>query len=181
MRQDCAFGAEWNVRSAHCSAGPHSHWDIGEDMPTFDKPSGETTTPTPDEDGNAAGADLNTEPAAPTPGGEAASSSARMLELAAITADQLVADARTEAETMAAELSRTAAEQRADLDRERTTAMARLADEKADIEAKIAVLREMEADQRAQMRRLLTEQLALLDATRSDSPDSPDSPADGTG
>lgn len=143
-------------------------------MPTFDKPSGETTTPTPNQDGTP-GTDVDTEPAAPIPGGEAASSSARMLELAAITADQLVADARTEAATMAAELSRTAAEQRADLDRERTTAMARLADEKADIEAKIAVLREMEADQRAQMRRLLTEQLALLDATRSDSP------ADGTG
>ena len=53
---------------------------------------------------------------------------------------------------MAAELSRTRAEQLGEVESERATAMALLADEKADLEAKIARLRDIEAEQRSQMR-----------------------------
>ena len=147
-------------------------------MPSFDQPSGETVTPTKDHDG-----DTRQNPS-------------RILEIAARTADQLVADARTEAESlvttaqataqqigeasrneaarMADELSRARAEQTAELESERATAIGQLADEKANLESQIAALREMEADQRDQVRRLLTEHLARLDEQR------PVAPTDGT-
>lgn len=171
---------------------------MGEHMPSFDQPSGDTATPTEDHPGAVpAGDDVGAQPDASNPMREAESRSARMLEVAARTADQLVADARTEAEslvttaqstaqqigeasrdeaaTMAADLSRTRAEQLAEIESERATALGQLADEKARLEAEIAALREVEADQRERMRRLLTEQLSRLDAPL------PGSPADGTG
>lgn len=166
-------------------------------MPSFDLPSGETATPTRDHDGSAPDGDVAAETAASNPDREVSSSSSRMLEVAALTADQLVADARTEAEslvtnaqataqqigeasrneaaTMAAELARTRAEQLAEVESERATALAHLEDEKAALEARIATLREEEAEQRSRMRGLLTEQLALLD--RSDDGSSADDTA----
>ena len=131
--------------------------DNGGNMPSFEQSSGEIATPTSQLNGDAD--DLDTEPSAPIPVQEAASASARMLELAAVTADQLVNDAKAEVESVLA-----------DLERERETALARLADEKADLEAQIATLRQIEAEQRSQMRRLLTEQLSHLRATRLEPP-----------
>ena len=117
---------------------------------------------------------------------------ARMLELAAVTADRLVADAQAEAESLvttaqtradeiagssraaadqaAAELARTRAEQAADLDRERDMALAGLADEKAFLEEQVETLRQLESDHRGQLRRHLTEQLSMLDATSAEPP-----------
>lgn len=142
-------------------------------MSSFDQPSGETATPMNDHDGDSR------------------QNPSRILEVAARTADQLVADARTEAESlvttaqataqqigeasrdeaarMADELSRTRAEQTAELESERATALGQLAEEKANLESQIAALREMEADQRDQVRRLLTEHLARLDSGGSGS------------
>jgi cell division septum initiation protein DivIVA len=142
----------------------------------------ETATPTPVEDGNALGVDLDTEPTEPITVQETlTSAAARMLELAAVTADRLVTDAETEAESLvtlaqaradaileasrneadqvAAELARTKEEQAAELDRDRAAALAGLSDEKAALEAQIATLRQMESDHHNQMRHRLTEQL----------------------
>ena len=58
-------------------------------MPGLEQPSGENNTPTPNHDGNAPADGFDTEPAEPIPAREALSSSARMLEVAANTADQL--------------------------------------------------------------------------------------------
>ena len=127
------------------------------------------------------------ESARPTADHEApTTAAARMLELAAVTADRLVSDAEAEAESLvataqarahemaeasrheadqvAAELARTKAEQAAELDRERAMALAGLADEKAALEEQVATLRQMESDHRRQMRSHLTEQLSRLDA-----------------
>jgi cell division septum initiation protein DivIVA len=117
---------------------------------------------------------------------------ARVLELAAVTADGLVADARAEAESLvttararadalgeasrteaqevAAELARNKQEQTAELERERAGAMAGLADEKAALEAQIATLRQLQRDHHSQMRQHLTEQLSVLDATVPETP-----------
>ena len=111
---------------------------------------------------------------------------ARVLELAAVTADRLVADAetedeslvttaresadaigeasRTEAQEAAAELARTKEQQTAQLEQERTTALSGLADEKAALEAQIATLRQIQSDHRSQLRDHLNEQLSLLAA-----------------
>jgi chaperonin cofactor prefoldin len=71
---------------------------------------------------------------------------------------------------MAEELSRTRAEQLAEIERERESVLGRLEDEKASLEARIATLSEMEAEQRDRLRGLLTEQLAQLDAERPVAP-----------
>lgn len=153
-------------------------------MTSFDQQSGESTTSPTDHDGATPGRDGGD--------GSASTNPSRMLEVAARTADELVANARTEAEslvasaqaaaqqigeasrdeaaTMAAELSRTRAEQVAELESERAAALGQLADEKANLEAEIATLREMEAEQRTHMRRLLNEQLSQLDAAPPGSP-----------
>jgi F0F1-type ATP synthase membrane subunit b/b' len=162
-------------------------------MPSLDQPSSETVTPTRDHDvpasdvGDGSGDRRRT--------ADSSSNPSRMLEVAARTADELVANARTEAESlvttaqatahqigeasrneaakMADELSRTRAEQLAEIERERETVLGRLEDEKARLEARIATLSDMEAEQRDRLRGLLTEQLAQLDAER------PVAPADG--
>lgn len=144
-------------------------------MLSIDQVLGETDLPTPDQ------VEPTAVPEAPT------SAAARMLELAAVTADRLVADAeaeaeslvttararadvilqtgRNEAEQVAAELARTKAEQTAELDRERARALAGLAEGKAALEEQVAALRQMESDHRSQLRLHLTEQLSMLDAT----------------
>lgn len=137
--------------------------------------------------------DLRSDPTEPVAHQDGpAEAAARMLELAAKTADQLVAGARTEAASLVttaqakadailqasrneaqqveAELSRVRAEQTAELDRERAMALAGLAEERSAYEAKIATLRQMHSDYRSDMRGHLTQQLELLDSTMLEPP-----------
>jgi cell division septum initiation protein DivIVA len=153
----------------------------------------ETVTPTLAEDVCARVDDVDTEQTDPITVHESSTSAAaRMLELAAVTADRLVVDAETEAESLvtaarasadailessrtearrgAAELARSKEQQTAELDRERATALAGLAEEKAALEARNATLRQMQSDHRRQMRDHLTDQLSLLDATVPEAP-----------
>jgi cell division septum initiation protein DivIVA len=152
-----------------------------------------SVTPTPVEDRHDRVGDLESDPVEPIRQPDRPSdAAARMLELAAITADQLVAGAqaeaaslvttarasadaileagRNEAQQTAAQLSRTRHEQTAELDRERATRLAGLAEETAALEGRIATLRQLESHHRSEMRRNLTEQLALLDATMLEPP-----------
>jgi cell division septum initiation protein DivIVA len=161
-------------------------------MLSFEQALDEIATPTPVEDGHTWD-QVDDEPAEPIAVQESpTSSAARILELAAVTADRLVADAGTEADSLvtsaraeadailaasrmeanqvAAELARNKREQSAELDRERATALAGLADEKADLEAQIATLGQLQSDHRSQMRHHLTEQLSLLEATVPEPP-----------
>lgn len=156
-------------------------------MTSFDQQSGESSTSPTDHDGAVPGRGVGD--------GSPATNPSRMLEVAARTADELVANARTEAEslvstaqaaaqqigeasrneaaTMADELSRTRAEQLGEIESERTKALAALEEEKASLEARIATLNEMESEQRDRLRGLLTEQLAQLDAERPIAPADP--------
>jgi hypothetical protein len=95
---------------------------------------------------------------------------ARILALAATTAEQLVADATSEAESIVA-----AARASAD------AALAELADEKAGLEAQIAALRQLQDEHRTQMRQHLSEQLSLLDAALPEAPAPSERPAAVTG
>ncbi len=110
---------------------------------------------------------------------------ARMLEVAAITSEQLVTDAESKAESLvgvaqaqadaieqasrdkagqvATELARSKEEQATALERERAATLAELSDTKSALEAQIADLREMESLHRKQLQLLLTEQLSRLD------------------
>lgn len=162
-------------------------------MPGSEQGSGDSATATPGAVGEApvpeTDAEVSNRPTGRTTVEESPTgAAARMLELAAVTADRLVADARTEAESLvaeaatraealaeasrdeaaraAADLARTRDEQTAELDHERSTALAGLADEKAALEAQIARLRQLDSDYHSQMRRQLTEQLSLLDTIR---------------
>jgi hypothetical protein len=87
---------------------------------------------------------------------------ARILALAATTAEQLVADATSEAESIVA-AARTSAD----------AALAELADEKAGLETQIAALRQLQDDHRTQMRQHLSEQLSLLDTALPEGPVAP--------
>lgn len=120
---------------------------------------------------------------------ESSVASARLLEMAAVTADQLVTDAkaevdslmtaahaeaeqlitasRSEAERVTAELARGREQQAAELDQHRTTVLAEVTDRKAALEAKVELLRQLESEHRNRLRRHLTEQLAQLDGDRS--------------
>lgn len=182
-------------------------------MLTFEEALDETDTPTPVEDDQtpvedvATDADTATETDTETDTADDAATdvvepvtvqesptvaAARVLELAAGTADQLVADAkaeaaslvstaqaeadaileasRTEANQAAAELARTKVEQTAELDLERVMTLSGLADEKAALEAQIATLRQLQSDHRTQLHDHLTEQLSLLEAAVPDLP-----------
>ena len=163
-------------------------------MLRFEEPD-ETVAPTPPEDGRAEVDDVDATVEAPAEPesvtvDEGPTSAARVLELAAIAADQLVADAEKEAASMVAtaraeadsiletsrkdaqqaagEMVRRKEQQAAELAQERATTLAGLADEKLALEARIATLRQTHDDHRSQMRHHLTEQLALLDATLPD-------------
>lgn len=116
---------------------------VGGNMPSFEQPGESATAP---------------------------SAAARMLEVAAVTADRLVADAEKEAESLLA-AAQAEAEEIAEAGRnESARVLGRLADEKAELEAHIATLHQMEAEQRHQMRSHLTEHLALLDAATFEPP-----------
>lgn len=162
-------------------------------MVSYEEALDDSDASTPPEDRhNGVGGPTTDPPGRNTRQEAPADAPARMLELAATTADQLVAGAQTEAESLvataqakadailgashheagrvAAELSRTRHEQHAELERERATALAGLADERAALEAQIAALRQMQSDHRNEMRRHLTQQLTLLDATMPEPP-----------
>lgn len=162
-------------------------------MLRFEDPLDDNVTPIPAQDGPDHVTHADTEPTEPVTNNDgSAGPSARMLELAAITADQLVSEAQTEAESLvttaqaeadaileasrnqaqqiAAELSRIRHEQTGELDRERATALTGLAQERAAIERQIAHLRQMQSDHRNELRRHLTTHLALLDATTPEPP-----------
>ena len=162
-------------------------------MPSFEQGLTETERSTSVEGGNTLGSHGVSEPTELIMGQRTpASAAARMLELAAVTADTLVTDARNEAESLvtgararadaileesrteadqvAAGLARIKREQAADLDLERASARAELGEEKADLEAQIATLREMERLHRSHMRQQLTEHLSMLDATLPEPP-----------
>ncbi len=134
-------------------------------MSSFEPPSGEMVPPTPRRDEGAWPDDVDTEPAAPVPPVDSPADSARMLELAAMTADQLVADAKAEADLLVTTAQATADQIGEASRNEAETVAAELADTKAALEAQIAALRQQEIDQRSEMRRLLIEQLSLLDAS----------------
>jgi cell division septum initiation protein DivIVA len=132
------------------------------------------------------------EPAVPTAVQDSSTSPRRLLELAAVTADRLVADAHTEAESVvssaraeadailaasrtgadriATEIARTRDEQTAELARERARALAGLVEEKTALEEQIARLRQLQSDHRRQLRDHLSEQLSLLDAAVPEPP-----------
>jgi F0F1-type ATP synthase membrane subunit b/b' len=155
-------------------------------MPSFEQDLSETTKTTTVGDVDSESADPITAQKTPS------AAAARMLELAGTTADRLVIEAQAEAQSLvtgaqaeagaileasrneaiqvAAECARTKEEQAAELDRERVTALAELRDEKSALEAQIAKLRQVESDHRSLMRRHLTEQLSMLDATLPDPP-----------
>jgi cell division septum initiation protein DivIVA len=159
------------------------------------KGTDENLPPAPAEDGPSGAEDVTTHPTVPTgptAPPESSPSPARLLELAAVTADRLVADAHAEAELLvtsaraeadailqagrtgaqriAAEVARSKEEQTAELDRERATALAGLAAEKAALEEQIARLRQIQSDHRRQLHDHFTEQLSLLDAAVPETP-----------
>jgi len=110
---------------------------------------------------------------------------ARLLEMAAVTADQLVADAtaeagslmsaahaeadqlitasRCEAERVTAELARAKGQQAAELEHHRATVLAEVVDRKAALKAKVETLRQLESEHRNRLRRQYAEQLAQLE------------------
>jgi hypothetical protein len=159
-------------------------------MLSFEATSGDGALPDPEQEGDAFG-DRAVAPRATLPVRGKPDVVARMLKVAAVTANQLVTRATAEAESLMAEARATArlseeasrreaadvsaelSRARADLDRERAAALEGLAEEKAGLETQIAALRQMEAEQRDQLRRHLSDQLAQLDAT-SFEPTSPD-------
>jgi cell division septum initiation protein DivIVA len=97
-------------------------------------------------------------------------SAARTLELAALTADQLLTDARFEAASLVGAARATADEIAETSRKEVAEVEAQLARTKADLEAEIASLRRMGTDQRSEMRRILSEQLASVDSARFEPP-----------
>ena len=139
-------------------------------MPSFEPPDDNATT-TPSHDADALADVVDLQSTAPRTGEEAPPSpAARMLEVAAVTADRLVAEAEKDAESLVA-TAQAAADEIAEASRnERALVLDRLAEEKAELEAQIATLRETETEQRRQMRSHLAEQLALLDATTVEQP-----------
>ncbi len=69
-----------------------------------------------------------------------------------------------EQERVHAALDRARAEQRAELDRERTTMLGDLVEQRVALEAEVARLRRLERDHRDRMREYLTEQLAQIES-----------------
>jgi regulator of protease activity HflC (stomatin/prohibitin superfamily) len=123
-------------------------------MLSFEIEPEETVTPTVVEDVHDDAVDVETEPSVLTVVEESpATATARMLEVAVGTADQLVADAETQAESVVASAQAEAAE-----------ILEGLAEEKSALEAQIATLRQLLSRHSSQMRDLLTHQLSLLEA-----------------
>lgn len=107
-------------------------------------------------------------------GQDSSSAAARVLEMAADTADQLVAEAKAEASSLVsaaqAEAERLVSASRSEADRvtaeleeHRTTVLAEVADRRAALEAKVESLRRLEDEHRKSLRHHFAEQLARLD------------------
>jgi cell division septum initiation protein DivIVA len=123
---------------------------------------------------------------------ESSVAAARLLEMAAVTADQLVADAkaeagslmstadaeagqlirasRCEAERVTADLAQGREQQAAELDHHRITVLAEVADREAALRAKVETLRRLEREHRNRLRCHFAEQLAQLEDDEDDSP-----------
>lgn len=121
--------------------------------------------------------------------GERSAAAVRVLELATVNADQLVAEARAEAEAsmsaarreadelltssrseadrLKTELERIKTQQIAELEEHRSAVLAELADSTASLEAKIHRLRQQESEHRDHLRRHFAEQLTQLDEPTS--------------
>ena len=143
---------------------------LGDSMSSSEHFSEAVTGP-PSKNTHAVAEVLDAGPMSPsTPEVSRPTSAARTMELAALTAEQLLTDARVEAASLVS-AARATADETAETSRKEVAAVeAQLARTKADLEAEIASLRQMGTDQRSQMRRLLTEQLGSLDSTRFEPP-----------
>jgi cell division septum initiation protein DivIVA len=152
-REFLLFGNKSDISRAHCKKWSHSK--TGEIMLSFEIEPDQTDTPTVVEDAQDEVAE--TEPTDLTEriavGEGPATAAARMLEVAVGTADQLVADAKTEAASLVATARATADE-----------ILEGLGEQKSALEAQIATLRQLLGRHSSQMRDLLTHQLSLLDA-----------------
>jgi cell division septum initiation protein DivIVA len=87
----------------------------------------------------------------------------RVLELATVSADQLVAEAGEQAEEMVVAARTRADELVAAAQQQRDALLAELADRRAELEARNDALAVQEAEHRARLREHFAEQLALLD------------------
>jgi DivIVA domain-containing protein len=105
---------------------------------------------------------------------EGSRAAARLLEIAARNADELLdeakaeaastrAAARTEAERMHAELEQTWTRQNTELDLHRTTVLSEVAERQAALEAEVSRLRQLDQDHRDRMRDYLNQQLAQIE------------------
>lgn len=115
---------------------------------------------------------------------ETSAAAARLLEMATINADQLVAEAqaeadalvtaaraeaeqlitssRTETERVNTELAQRKEQHAFELNQHRSTVLAEVADQKAAVQAEVDTLRKMESEHRNRLRRHFTEELAKL-------------------
>lgn len=143
---------------------------IGESMSGSEHFSDAVTGP-PSQDTHAVAESFDAGRMSPsTPEASRPTSAARAMELAAVTAQQLLTDARAEAASLVSAARATADETAETSRKEAAETKAQLDRTKAELEDEIASLRQMATDQRSQMRRLLTEQLASLDKTRFEPP-----------
>jgi len=133
-------------------------------MLRFEQTPDEAVAPTLVDDRPAPLDDVETAPTEPITVPESPTgAAARVLEVAAVTADRLVSDAETEAESLVTTARATADEILAASRTEARQVAADLAEEKAALEAQIATLLQMQSDHRSRLRQYLTEQLSLLD------------------
>jgi len=163
---------------AHLATGgaPRTHTErrgrthIGDSMSSSEHFSDAVTGPQ-SKDTHAVAEVFDAGPMSPsTPEVSRPTSAARTMELAALTAEQLLTDAKVEVASLVSAARATADETAETSRKEVAEVEAQLARTKADLEAEIASLSQMATDQRSQMRRLLTEQLASLNKTPFEPP-----------
>ena len=78
-------------------------------------------------------------------------------------ADQLLAEARTESERVHAELEKSRTDQIAELNRHRTTVLSEVKARQTALESEVRRLEQLDADHRDRMRSYLTQQLEQLE------------------
>ncbi len=100
-----------------------------------------------------------------TSAGDSTGAAARLLEIAARNADELLGHATTEADSIKAAAHAEADRVRAELERRRATVLGELAERQASLEAEVARLEQLEGDIRARTRDFLTGQLEQLEST----------------
>ena len=101
---------------------------------------------------------------------ESSRAAARLLEMAAASADRLVAEARAEADSLVVAARTEAERAAAELAQHRTTVLRELAERQAASEARIRTLRQLESEHRSQLHRHFTEQLAQLEEIAPETP-----------